>query len=228
MINEFEYDKELGIKLIEKFLLPRGYKRADDFDSNISWYKIVEAEDDEEEVNDSLCLCQVIDFYLNAKLECNTEFGGLWVKSYEFNDPADEIDAFIELIKKAKKEVSKDIDELFEFLQDKLVEKVPDDIYTVSYYYKDFGCFDENGLPGVDTYMENTFESFEDALAEAYTCISFDDNNVEIYKGNKNITNEVLTKEENFKKFYNSDRLKESDFENMHYMDAWEYICELF
>lgn len=228
MINEFEYTKEQGIKLIEEFLLPIGYERAydeDHFERNPYWHKLIKST---EELSDSVDVYQVIDLGLNAKIDFVSDGYGIWAKSYEFNDSADEIDAFIELIKKAKKEVSKDIDELFEFLQDKLVEKIPDDIYTVSYYYKDFGRFDENGLPGVDTYMENTFESFEDALANVYTCISFDDDNVEIYKGNKNITNEVLTNEENFKNFYNSDRLKESAFENMHYMDAWDFICELF
>ena len=222
-MNEFEYTREQGISFLDDFLLPRGYEHSEDFDENPSWYKLYNCEDD-----DFVYIAAIIDLDLTAKLEPMADFG-LHVKSYygELEDLEDETPKFINSLKLAKKEVIKDLDEVYKIFQDTFAEKKPDNIYTLTLTYDDYGQFDENGIPGVSTDHELEYNSLDEALKDFYMSISFNDEDVTLYKGNKDITDEILADETLFKKYYDDeDARDEGHFKYLTYEQSWECIKE--
>ena len=221
-MNEFGYTKEQGIKLLDDFLLPRGYQRSEDFDEDPSWYKLYDCEDE-----DFVYIAAVIDLDLTARLEPVAECG-LYVKSYwwELENSEDEVPEFIENLKLARKEVAKDLDEAYKAFQDAFMEKKPDDVYTLVYTYDNYGLFDEDGIPGVRTTDETEWLNLDRASKELYTLVSFNDE-VQLYRGNTDITNEILSDESLFKKFYDDkEALEGSDFKYLAYEQAWRCVKE--
>ena len=99
-------------------------------------------------------------------------------------------------------------------------------IYTVVDEYVDYGCFGKDGLPGVDTVYEEEFESLKEALKEFYMCVSFNED-VRIYKGNRNITKDYILNEAAFKEYYDdAEARKWGHFNFLTYEQSWECVKE--
>ena len=224
-MNEFGYTKAQGIELLDKLLLPKGYKKVAE-KNEPKWFKIYDCEE-----NDCAWVAATITLDLEAFVKPVVEdyIDGFCVNSYScggYEEAEWVVEEFITIMKEASKEVSKDLDEIFKVFQETFVEKKPDNIYTLVIRYTDYGEFDEDGLPGVETTREDEYDSLEEALKEFYTCLSFNDG-VELYRGNKEITYDVLEDESLFKTYYNNEEtVSDGDFKYLTYDQAWECIKE--
>lgn len=220
-MNEFEYTKEQGIELLDKLLLPKGYEKVEDRDEPV-WFKEHNTESDWHWVETTITLD--LEAFVKPVSDARD---GLFIKSYgELYGSDEEVNDFITVLKQAKDEVAKDLDEVFKVFQETFAEKKPDNIYTLVTKWDDYGEFDEDGLPGVETTREDEYDSLEEALKEFYTCLSFNDG-VELYRGNKDITYDVLEDESLFKTYYNNkEAVSNSDFKYLTYEQAWECVKE--
>ena len=220
-MNEFSYTKEQGIELLDKLLLPKGYERSDERDEPV-WFKEHYCEENLVEAIITLGL----EAFIKPIIDDYTD--GLFINSYcgIFYGADSDFDDFIITLKQAKEEVAKDLDEAFKVFQETFAEKKSDKVYTLVIKFTDYGSFDEDGLPGVETIREDEYDSLEEALKEFYTCLSFNDG-VELYRGNKEITYDVLEKESLFKTYYNNkEAVSGGDFKHLTYEQAWECVKE--
>lgn len=222
-MNEFEYNKKQGIELMNKILIPKGYMESDEH-AEPYWYKEYEV------VEDYFWLTAIIKLDLTAEVSPNKlcDSDTLFVKSYWWEDKGieDETEIFIAEFKKVKKELIKDLDEAYKIFQDTFVEKKSEDIYTFTCIYTDYGQVDEMGIPGVETEHEEEFNSLDEALNEFYMSVSFNEE-AYIYKGNKDITEEIINSEDLFKKFYaDKNALKCCNFNLLTYNQAWQCVKE--
>ena len=223
-MNEFEYTKEQGIELLDKLLLPKGYERSDEREEP-KWFKIYDCDE-----NDCAWVTATITLDLEAYVKPVVEdyIDGLFINSYcgELYGSDEEVNNFITVLKQARDAVAKDLDEVFKVFQETFTEKKPDNIYTLVTKWDDYGEFDEDGLPGVEATREDEYGSLEEVLKEFYTCLSFNDR-VELYRGNKDITYDVLEDESLFKTYYNNkEAVSDSDFKYLTYEQAWECVKE--
>lgn len=224
-MNEFEYTKEQGIELLDKLLLPKGYEKVEEKNES-KWFKIYNCEE-----NDCAWVEATITLDLEAFVKPVVEdyIDGFCVNSYScggYEGAEWEVEELITIMKKASKEVSKDLDEVFKIFQETFAEKKPDNIYTLVIKYTDYGEFDEDGLPGVEAIHEDEYESLEEALKEFYTGLSLNDG-VELYRGNKEITYDVLEDESLFKTYYNNkEAVSYGHFKYLAYEQAWECVKE--
>ena len=222
-MNEFEYNKKQGIELMNKILIPKGYMESDEH-TEPYWYKEYEV------VEDHIWLTTIIKLDLTAEVSPNKLYDSdtLFVKSYWWEDKGieDETEIFIAEFKKVKKELVKDLDEVYKIFQDTFAEKKSEDIYTFTCIYTDYGQVDEMGIPGVETEHEEEFNSLDEALNEFYMSVSFNEE-AYIYKGNKDITEEIINSEDLFKKFYaDKNALKCCNFNSLTYNQAWQCVKE--
>ena len=222
-MNEFSYTKEQGIELLDKLLLPKGYERIEDNSSEPAWFKMHDAGSDWHWVEATITI--ELEAFVKPVSDARD---GLFVNSYcgELYGEEESVSNFINLLKYAKDEVSKDLDEVFKVFQETFAEKKSDNIYTLITKWQDYGSFDEDGIPGVETIREDEYDSLEEALKEFYTCLSFNDG-VELYRGNKEITYDVLENESLFKTYYNNkEAVSNGDFKYLAYEQAWECVKE--
>lgn len=221
-MNEFSYTDEQGIELLDKLLLPKGYEKYEDKHGPV-WFKIHDSDE-----RDWYWMVATITLDLESfvKPEIDTVHG-LFVKSYgELYGSDGDITNFITLLQEAEADVKKDLDEVFKVFQETFTEKKPDNIYTLVNKWDDYGEFDEDGIPGVETTSEEEYDSLEEALKDFYACVSFNEE-VELYRGNKEITYDVLEDESLFKTYYNNKEVVlEGDFQHLTYEQAWECVKE--
>ena len=222
-MNEFEYSKKQGIELMNKILIPKGYAESEEH-TEPYWYKEYEV------VDGHLWLTAIIKLDLTAEVSPNKLYDSdtLFVKSYwwEYKGIEDETEIFIEGLKEVKKELIKDLDEVYKIFQDTFAEKKSEDTYTFTCIYTDYGQVDEMGIPGVETEHEEEFDSLDEALNEFYMSVSFNEE-AYIYKGNKDITEETINNEDLFKKFYaDKNALKCCNFNSLTYNQAWQCVKE--
>ena len=106
-------------------------------------------------------------------------------------------------------------------------EQMPDpNKYYVRYCWTDYGQFNEDGLPGVEVESIDSYGTLEEALDELYTDISFNEE-AAIYKNKKDITEDILADESNFKNFFeNSKEKQHTNFEALTYEQAIQCIRE--
>ncbi len=223
---DFEYSLEQGIELFDQFLLPKGYERTKlpiSSPDNHIWVKYLYDE------NDVVTASIIINLDMTAKVNLDIgigEYDGAFVKSYTFEEDEDETESVFDLLKEARDTAEKDLDELHEFLKDLLCEKKPDNVYTLVFKYNDYGRFDEDGIPGVETTDELEYFKLEEALNEFYTCVSLNEEAL-LYKGNTDITADILHDKELFKKFYdNKKAFENTDFNGLTYEQALQCVDE--